>query len=229
MWRHTAQARAPREKGAFGGVMLGALVVLVHIGLIGLMTAFVMVLGSLFEYRLFLFLGTVGLASFVGYAVYRRFDFHARQVLAILRDPAIRGRSLEVSLLGGMASVRVGRAEDEASILTLPGSGRMPFAEAPEASRVRDLASLAGLREQGHVTEEEFERLKRGLLAGPSAASPPPQPGLRPPTVRAHAPAALPPPARSIPAARTPAPPSPHPVGSALKTAARWAWRKVRS
>ena len=207
--------------------MLGGLVVLVHIGLIGLMTAFVMVLGSLFEYRLFIFLGTVGLASFVGYAVYRRFDTHARQVLTILRDPAIRGRSLEVSLLGGMASVRVGRAADEASVLTLPAAGRGRLAESP-SSRVRDLASLAELRDQGHVTEEEFQSLKRGLLSPPPPRPQPPT-TIPSPSVRTHLPAALPPPARTVPLAGKAATPPPHPVGSALKSVARWAWRKLRS
>ena len=224
MWGLGSTQRAPKGDGEVRGVFLGTFVVLLHIGLVSLATLFIMVLGSLFEYRLFLFLGTVGLVGCAGYAFYRRFDSHAKQVLAVWRDPAIRGRSLEVSLLGGAASLRIGRAEDDRAALPAAPVGGQLLAPEGDSGRVRDLVRLADLYECGHISEEEFARLKRGLLPAttPGPALLPARPAA--PSGSGSTPRPAAPTAR--PAVRPAAPLAP--AAPERRTAARvagWVWR----
>ncbi|WP_157067372.1 SHOCT domain-containing protein [Desulfosarcina cetonica] len=96
----------------------------------------------------------------------RRMRAEGKSLREMLRNPMFNGRSVEVSLLGGMATVKLGQPSQ------LPAIGHdavvdLPLLEDPESSsnqEVSQLAELARLLEKDLITVEEFNQAKRRLL-----------------------------------------------------------------
>jgi hypothetical protein len=152
----------------FRGVMLAHLVLALHLVLIAAVGLVVIFFGGIARYWLWILLGGLMLVGGSGYLFYRRMKAQGRSVLRDLqsvRMPA--GASVEVSFMGGLASVRFARPERGASDPALPPPAGTPLLEDPEAQRVRELASLARLYEQDLITREEFDRAKAVLFNPP--------------------------------------------------------------
>ena len=89
----------------------------------------------------------------------------------MLALPEFAGRSVEVSLLGGFASVRVG-APPENHLLEMNPASDVPalphYGNTGDSAavHVRELTELAHLLENNLITRDEFNRTKDQLLNG---------------------------------------------------------------
>ena len=81
----------------------------------------------------------------------------------ILKDPVLQGRSVEVSFLGGFASIRFGRPEGPPAI-TQGSAGDAKQLLAPDADRSEQLANLGRLLKQDLITIDEFLEAKKELM-----------------------------------------------------------------
>jgi hypothetical protein len=73
-----------------------------------------------------------------------------------------RGRSVEVSLLGGFATMRL---ESDKTDSAIEGTNRTPKQlEDSETARIREINSLAELLEKELITPDEFAKAKQRLL-----------------------------------------------------------------
>ena len=91
-----------------------------------------------------------------------------RSLSEMLRNPMFNGRSVEVSLLGGMATVKLGQSSRQPAI-EHDAAMDIPRLEDLDASRSRDvseLAELARMLEKDLITVDEFNKAKRHLLNG---------------------------------------------------------------
>jgi hypothetical protein len=81
----------------------------------------------------------------------------------MLHTPLFRGRSVEISLLGGIASLRLGRVGGVEPLDTeVAGPARQ--LESPASARLRELSELARLLENDLITLEEYNQTKRQLF-----------------------------------------------------------------
>jgi hypothetical protein len=150
----------------FRGIMLAHLILGLHLGLVALIGVVVIFFGGIARYWLWILLGGLALVGGSGYVFYRRLKAQGRNVLRDLKGVSVpAGASLEVSFMGGLASVRFARPGQAGPEALPPPS--TPLLEDPETQRVRELGSLAQMYEKKLITREEFDHAKAALFNFP--------------------------------------------------------------
>lgn len=147
------------------GVMLAHLILGLHVALVCLIGLVVIFFGGIARYWAWIFLGGLGLTAAGAFFLYRRLKAQGRGLMRDLQGMAVpSGGTLEVRLLGGLASVKFARPASPGTPAIL-SDGAPRLLEDPEAQRLRELASLAQLYEKELITREEFDRAKAALLS----------------------------------------------------------------
>jgi hypothetical protein len=150
------------KNGIFKGIMMSHVVLVLHLLLfagIGLVVTF---MAGVMQYMIWIFLAGMLAVALSAYLIYRRLRREGKSIADALRSPMFRGHSVEVSLLGGFATMRLESGKPDSAIET---SGPTPMQlEDPETSRIREINSLAQLLEKKMITPDEFDLAKRRLL-----------------------------------------------------------------
>ncbi len=85
-----------------------------------------------------------------------------QKIRDIIKDPAFQGKSLEISFLGGMATLKV--ADSGTFPQEIGASQPLRQLEDPRSIRIRELTQIANLLESNMITQEEYDRLKEEIL-----------------------------------------------------------------
>ena len=158
------------------GVLLAHLIIGLHVGVIALIGLLVIFFGGIARYWGWILLGGLTAAGLCGVFFYRRVKSRGGDIYRDIRNaPVMPGGTLEVSLLGGLASIKFGRPTDAPA---LPHAADLPaLLEDSATLRIRELGNLARLYEKNLITREEFERAKAAMF------NPPARPGYGPGTL----------------------------------------------
>lgn len=146
----------------FGGVLLAHLVLVLHVILIFGLGACLFFFGGVITYLPWvLALGGVLVAG-SAYLWWKHIKRRGRKLKDALKDPLFQGRTVEVSLLGGLASVRLGQSQEP---LAIPHEGpKTPkLLTDPSAPHAEQLVDLARLLKQDLITIDEFLAAKKEL------------------------------------------------------------------
>ena len=152
--------------GLVKSVLLAYFILALHVLLIAGMAILVLFFRGVVNYMLWIVLGGIAVVGLSAFFFIKRMRAEGKSLREMLRNPVFRGRSVEVSLLGGMATVKLGQPsplpaiEHDASV-DIP---RLENPDAPRNPEVSDLAELARLLEKDLITVDEFNRAKRQLL-----------------------------------------------------------------
>jgi hypothetical protein len=156
------RAKAKNKDGLFKAVLMSNVVLVLHLLLfagIGLVVAFV---GGVLQYMVWILLAGMLAVALSAYLIYRRLRREGKSIADALRSPMFRGRSVEVSLLGGFATMRLESGKTDPAI---EASSQSPMQlEDPETARIREINSLAQLLEKKIITPDEFDMAKQRLL-----------------------------------------------------------------
>ena len=118
---------------------------------------------GIIHYMIWIFLfGSAGIAL-SGYLFYRRMKAEQMSLREILQSPMFRGRNVEVSLLGGFASFRVGSGKDSPAIDHDGPDVNMQL-EDPETLRQRELNALLHMLENNLISLDEYKKAKQDLI-----------------------------------------------------------------
>ena len=160
----------------FKGVLLAHLIIGLHVGVIALVGLLVIFFGGLARYWGWILLGGLTAAGLFGVFLYHKVKSRGRDIYRDIRNaPVMPGGTLEVSLLGGLASVKFSKPTDTPA---LPHAAALPaLLEDPATLRIRELSNLARMYEKNLITREEFEQAKAAMF------NPPPRPGYGPGTL----------------------------------------------
>lgn len=153
--------------GIFKGVAAAYLILILHAVFIALLGCLVLFFRGMVQYMLWIFIGGTGLITYSGYRVYKRMKQEQRNFSDLLRLPMLNGNRVEVSFLGGIASVKVESPGSKAlpvSSISYDASEIPRQLEAPGLSRVQELTELANLYEKQLITLEEYETTKKQIL-----------------------------------------------------------------
>lgn len=137
-----------------------------HLLLIVALCFFVLFFRGLVNYMHWIFLGGVSLIAISGYFIYKRMKTEGKALREILSLPMFQGKTVEISVLGGLASVRV---EDPYPQRSLPlendprGHHRAMQA-LPPSSHVTELLELAHLLDSNLITLEEYNKAKKKII-----------------------------------------------------------------
>ncbi len=151
----------------FKGVLLAHVIIGLHVGVIALIGLLVIFFGGIARYWGWILLGGMTAAALFGVFLYRKVTSRGRDIYRDIRNaPVMPGGTLEVSLLGGLASVKFSKPADAPA---LPPAAALPaLLEDPATLRIRELGNLARMYEKNLITREEFERAKAAMF-NPSA------------------------------------------------------------
>jgi len=151
-------------EGLFKSVMAAYLVLVLHVLLVIGLGLVVIFFSGIVQYMLWIFLaGAVAiLASF--FYFYRRMKAEGRSLREMMRSPMFNGRPVEISLLGGLASFKVGGSVDGPLELGTDTHNPSLQLEDPEAARLREIKELASLLKDDLITREEYEKAKQHIF-----------------------------------------------------------------
>ncbi|MBI9085256.1 MAG: SHOCT domain-containing protein [Desulfobacterales bacterium] len=158
----------PKEtEGVMKSVLTAYFILVLHALLIAGLGFLVLFFRGLVNYMLWIFLGGTALVIISGYLFWRRMKAEGKTLREMLNSPTFRGRTVEVSLLGGLATFKVGNGEAVPAIGDgADGPALQLEAPASASARVRDLGELARLLENDLITMDEFNRTKQQLMNG---------------------------------------------------------------
>jgi len=146
----------------FKGVMMAHLILGLHVAVFALIGLVVIFFGGIALYWGWILLGGLIIAALAAVFLYRRLKTQGRSLVRDLAGVNVpSGSSLEVSLLGGLASVKFARP---APLPKETAVAAPALLEDPESQRVRELTSLGQMYEKNLITREEFERAKGAIL-----------------------------------------------------------------
>ena len=152
--------------GLVKSVLLAYFILALHVLLIAGLAILVLFFRGVVNYMLWIVLGGIAVVGLSAFFFIKRMRAEGRSLREMLRNPVFRGRSVEVSLLGGMATVKLGQPSPPQAIehdapVDVP---RLENPDAPRNPEVSELAELARLLEKDLITVDEFNRAKRQLL-----------------------------------------------------------------
>ena len=153
----------PNREGLFKGIAAAYTILLLHLVLIAALGLVVIFLTGVASYLFWILLGGMLLLGLSAYLFFRKLRKEGRTLGETLRSPSFQGRDVEVSLLGGMATMRLGKPVDRKALPDNSASNT-PKLEDPQSRRIREIQALADLLEKELITREEFDRAKGRLL-----------------------------------------------------------------
>ncbi len=152
--------------GVFKSILLAHVILFLHLVLFAALGLLVAFLNGVMQNMLWIFLGAMATVALSGYLFYRRLKREGKSLGELLRSPVFEGRSVEVSLLGGVATLKLDQTSAPKAIEAGPmGNPVEPRQlEDPQIARIREINTLAQLLEKELITLDEFIAAKERLL-----------------------------------------------------------------
>lgn len=137
-----------------------------HLLLIVALCFFVLFFRGLVNYLPWIFLGGVSLICLSGFLIYKRMKTEGKALKEILSLPMFHGKTVEISVLGGLASVRVEDPNPQQPMAIENTSMRQnrPVHALPPSSHVTELLELAHLLDSNLITLDEYNKAKKKII-----------------------------------------------------------------
>jgi len=156
--------KTKQEGGLLQGVFTAYFILLLHVALLAGLGCLVLFFRGFVQYMLWIFLGGATLITYSGYRVLKRMKQEKQNLRDLLQLPVLKGRSLEVDFLGGIASFKIGASNNNVMTIDRGMNNLVPQLEGSGAVRVRDLTELARLYENNLITLDEYNFGKKQIL-----------------------------------------------------------------
>ncbi len=151
----------------FKSVMVAYLILILHILLLVGLGFLVFFFRGIVQYMPWIFLGGALIILGSGFWFYRKMKAEGQSLRETLNSPLFRNRTVEVSLLGGMASFRVGHAGENQTLLPEGENASPQQLEWEGDNQVHELTELARLLKSGLITLDEYEQAKQKIFKTP--------------------------------------------------------------
>jgi len=155
---------SPPQEGIFKGVLLAYFVLVLHVVLILGLGVFMLLFAGVVTYLPWIMaLGFLTIAG-SGYIWWKHMKKRGRKIRDVLADPLYRGRSVELSFLGGMVSLKLGQGPDALpmghSTLAVPRQ-----IVGSETHKAEKLIRLAYLLKKDLITIDEYLEAKKEITS----------------------------------------------------------------
>lgn len=153
-------------EGFLKGVFMAYFILIFHFFLFAGLGFLVLFFRGIIHYMLWIFLAGSAVLFISGYRFYKQMKREGRSLREILNSTPFRGQAVEVSLLGGLATFKVGKPEFGPNAIPLEAQMASPMfqIEDPATIRLRKLNDLARLYDKGLITKEEFSQTKKEIF-----------------------------------------------------------------
>jgi len=138
-------------------------ILILHVFLVAILGCLVIFFRGIVIYAPWIFLSVFLIIIGSGYYFYRRMKKEGKTLREILNTPDFNGRTVEISFLGGFASLKIGGSSKE----LLAGGDSSPKIhqlDSPEKYRTQELTELVRMLEKGLITLEEYKIAKKHIF-----------------------------------------------------------------
>lgn len=149
-----------KRGGLFKGIAAVYFILILHVVLIAALGVVVVFLTGLANYLAWILMGGMTLLGLSAYLFWQKLRREGKSLGDALQSPTFQGREVEVSLLGGMAVMRLGRPADREP-LPSGNDDSTPLLEDARSRHIREIQALADLLEKKLITQKEFDQAKR--------------------------------------------------------------------
>ncbi|WP_321365543.1 SHOCT domain-containing protein [uncultured Desulfuromusa sp.] len=153
-----------QNKSIFNGVIFGYLVLLLHVLLIIGLGITVVVIKGIYDFRWLIILAGLTLIGASAYYFYHYFKAHKQKLNDLMSNPAFNDRTLEISLMGGMATMKLGHKDDNIQLIEASNEPEVKQLESADSNQIEELTKLNRMLDDGLITREEFLRLKQQII-----------------------------------------------------------------
>jgi hypothetical protein len=157
--RNLAQSQDSLVRGALLAYLILFFHVILVVGIVVLILFFRTVINYL---PWILAIGGVVIAG-SWYLWWRRVKKRGKKLGDILQDPIFQGRTVEVTLLGGLASLKLGQPQGPPAIDYSASEAPKQIVD-PATARAQELTKLGALLKEDLITMDEFLMAKKDLL-----------------------------------------------------------------
>jgi len=154
------------QDGVLKSVFIAYFILVLHVVLLVGMGLMVIFFRAIVNYIAWIFAGGSILIIIAGYLFYRRMKKEKKSLKEMLALPAFQGRSVEVSLLGGFASLKLGKPEN-VPLIEDNSFENLHQLEDPAVIRIKELGELSRLLDKGLITRDEYNKAKQELFNSP--------------------------------------------------------------
>lgn len=164
--------KADRE-GLFKSIFTAYFILLLHVFLLAGVGVSVVLFKGVYHYLPYILAGLGILVLLVAWVVYRRMRENSTHIRDVLSTPEFQDRTVEIKLLGGLASFKV-KAKENNNLLLDHSSGH-PYSgthliENSVNNSVdraeRKILELNTLYEKDLITKEEFKTARQNIIQG---------------------------------------------------------------
>jgi len=152
----------PDENSLYKSILGAFLILIVHVLLLGVIGVLILIFHGIINYMGWIILAIA--LSVIGswYWFYKRMKSDKKMIRKIVDDSLLKGKSVEVSFLGGAATFKLSDSNNIKTIETPSGNRGQLAGPAPE--HTDKLMDLARLYEKKLITDEEYNKAKKHLL-----------------------------------------------------------------
>jgi len=147
----------------FKSVLMAYFILVLHVILVAGLVLMVIFFRGILNYMIWIFLGGSAIVIASCYKFYTRMKREKKTLREMLSSPQNSGRTVEVSVLGGLASLKIGRSYNRPA-LDGRSFGQVKQLEDPDTVRIEELSDLVSLLEKNLITLDEYHKYKENIF-----------------------------------------------------------------
>lgn len=151
------------QESTFRGILLAYFILFFHVLLILGLGALMLFFRTVINYLPWILAGVGLVIAGSWYLWWQRVKKQGKKLRDTLKDPIFQGRTVEVSLLGGLASLKLGQPQGPLTIDYTTTEGPRQLVD-PAIVRAEELSKLAKLLKENLITMDEFLKAKKDLM-----------------------------------------------------------------
>lgn len=160
--KKSSKKKENKNDGLFKSIFIAYGILLLHVILLAALGLLVLFFRGVINYMTWIFLGGATMILASAYYFLRKIKQEKNTISEILKLPEFHNKDIEIKLLGGAASFKVGN-QDHGEAIPIQDLHNLQL-ENPAKSRIHDLGELSRLYENEMITKTEYETLKAELL-----------------------------------------------------------------
>jgi hypothetical protein len=157
------------KEGLFKSIFTAYFILLLHVFLLAGVGLSVVLFKGVYHYLPYIMASLAILVLLVAWIIYRRMRENSTDLRDVLSTPEFQDRTVEVKLLGGLASFKIKAKENSNMLLdhsSGPNHNGTHLIEDTANRAERKMVELASLYEKELITKEEFETARQNIIQG---------------------------------------------------------------
>jgi hypothetical protein len=150
--------------GILKSIFAAHLILVLHVALIAGVGCLILFFGAIVRYMVWILVIGSLLIFLLGYLIRRRMIIEGKQLKDMLALPEFSGRTIEVSLFGGMASLRLESPNPPVQTLNMGLPNQETRLLDSESHQLRELSELVELLNKNLITLDEYHKFKHKLM-----------------------------------------------------------------